>query len=368
MRPPVLHAAKALSICLAALVMATAARADALQDQFNTVWESLWYQGGVPTVVVRWQGDIHVRIQGKNVAMHHERVLNALQAVSREAGLRVIDVSGGASHMPAPQLEVEIVDNLELQDNLACFVRFVKVGEDRIEKAELKMRQGAVYRCVLHEAMHAMGISGHPTGDTVLSYFYQRVDKITDLDRLMLRTWYSPVMKHGMTPLEAIVVLTDAVVLAGSSAPEPARAAQQEFLARILRQMEAFASEKGEVPVVLMRSGTASPEMIGRGRTLMRFFLGLSHRRGTIGWADPRKAALWIERAARDGLSGAQWMLGDLYERGDGVDASAVESYFWYALASAQKSARAAQALKRVASLMTPDEVDAVKARVAAFK
>lgn len=350
-------------------MLALPARADALQDQFATVWESLWYQGGSPTRVVRWAGDIHVRIQGLNVPTHRKRILDALRAVSAETGLRVVDVTDGGPAAPEPELEVALVHDLDLPDNLACFVRSKEVSNYQIRKAELKMRQGAVYECALHEAMHVMGIAGHPAGDTVLSYFHQRSDRLTDLDRLMVRAWYSPRMRPGMTPLEAVVVLTNAVVDAtGKPFDEHYRATQHAFLEQLMRQMEEFAGDNGEVPLILKRSGTASTEAIARGRTLMRFYLALAYRSGTIRWADPVKSTVWMERAARDGLAGAQWLMGDFAERGQGRAASNEDAYFWYALALAQEVKPAAQALERVQARMTPEQVEAVRQRVAAFQ
>jgi hypothetical protein len=358
-----------LWMLLLGMVMALPARADALQDQFATVWESLWYQGGSPTRVVRWSGDIHVRIQGLNVSTHRKRILDALQAVSTEAGLRVVDVTDGGPSVPEPELEVALVHDLDLPDNLACYVRAKDVSNYQIRKSELKMRQGAVYYCALHEAMHVMGISGHPGGDTVLSYFHQRSDRLTELDRLMVRAWYSPRMRPGMTPLEAVVVLTNAVVDAtGKPFDEQFRATQHAFLEQLMRQMEDFAGDKGEVPLILKRSGTASTEAIARGRTLMRFYLALAYRNGTIRWADPGKSTVWMERAARDGLAGAQWMMGDIAERGLGMAASNEDAYVWYALALAQEVKPAAQALERVQARMTPEQVEAARKRVAAFQ
>jgi hypothetical protein len=360
---------KRLCLLLLGLAMALPVRADALQDQFATVWESLWYQGGSPTRIVRWPGDIHVRIQGLNVSTHRKRIVDALQAVSAEAGLRVVDVTDGGPSAPEPELEVSLVHDLDLPSNMACFVRTKEVSNYRIRKSELKMRQGAVYHCALHEAMHVMGISGHPTGDTVLSYFHQRSDRLTELDRLMVRAWYSPGMRPGMTPLEAVVVLTNAVVDAtGKPFDEQFRATQHAFLEQLMRQMEDFSGDKGEVPVILKRSGTASTAAIARGRTLMRFYLALAYRHGTITWADPVKSTMWMERAARDGLAGAQWLMGDIAERGLGMAASNEDAYFWYALALAQEVKPAAQALERVQARMTAEQVEAARQRVAAFQ
>ena len=56
----------------------------------------------------------------------------------------------------------------------------------------MQMRSKDVWRCAYHEAMHVMGVRGHPAGKTVLSYFPTKVDGLLPLDKVMLRAWYSP--------------------------------------------------------------------------------------------------------------------------------------------------------------------------------
>lgn len=347
-------------------VAAVSARADALQDRFDTVWESLWYQGGTPTTVVRWGEEIRVRIRGRNHATHRGRIIKALGTVTTLAGVRLVDVSDAPQADKQANLDVQIVDDLDVPDNQACFVRYQEIQRSLILKAELKMRDHAVYQCVLHEAMHAIGIPGHPAGDTVLSYFYQRVDALTELDALLVRAWYSPQMRPGMSPLAAVVVMTDAVVRALPSGPAQAqaRAAQRRFLVDTLRDMEAFASSRGDVPAVLKRSGTASGEMIAQGRTLMQYYVGVAYADGDIADKDMDKALDWLGRAARAGLLQAQLILGYLYERGEGVEANASEAFVWYSMAAAQEIPYAVEAVKRVASVMTPEEVEAARARI----
>lgn len=346
--------------------LATLAHADALQDKFDTVWESLWHQGGVPISVVRWGVEIRVNIHGRNESMYRGRVMAALQKVTGLAGVRLVDVSQAPNAVAIANLDVQIVDNRNLQDNQACYVQFLRISLGRIEKMELKMRDNAVYYCVLHESMHAIGISGHPTGDTVLSYFYQRSDALTDMDELMVRTWYGPEMRTLMTPFQAVVVLTDAVVKAYGQDTQKARDAQQRFLADTLGKMEAFAGEQGEVPAILKRSGTASGEAIARGRVLMRYYLGQAYEHGEIATADLPAGTRWMARSAADGFAPAQMAMGRAYEEGVGVAFSASDAYVWYSLAAAQEMPDAAQALQRVASVMSPQEVDAAKARLPA--
>lgn len=358
-----------LVLLAGSLLVVPLARADELQDRFETVWESLWYQGGTPLPVSRWSGEIRVRIQGRNVSTHRERILQALRTVGREADIEVVDVTDGGATAAPPNLEVRIINDSEGPPNLACFVRTTERDGQRIKAQELSMRQGAVYHCALHEAMHVMGIPGHPRAGTVLSYFHRRVDQLTDMDKLMLRAWYSHAMQPGMTPLEALPVLTDSVVAAaGPDNAVPARAAQQRFHADVVRQMEAFASGDGEVPVVIKRSGTASAEMMAAARHWMAAFLGLAYARGGLVAQDPPQAVRWTERAAREGLAFAQWLAGEFAQRGFGRVADASDAYVWYALAAAKGVQPAAQAMGRVASVLTPEQIEAANKRIAASR
>ena len=141
-----------LLLCVWSAVAAPVARADELQDRFDTVWESLWYQGGTPLPVSRWSGEIRVRVQGRNVSTHRERILEALRTVAREADITVVDVTDGGAGAASPNLEVRVVNDGEGPPNMACFVRTTERDGQRIKAQELSMRQGSVYRCALqHE-------------------------------------------------------------------------------------------------------------------------------------------------------------------------------------------------------------------------
>ncbi|MBP6850636.1 MAG: DUF2927 domain-containing protein [Rhodoferax sp.] len=363
------RAAVSLLLCAWSLLAAPMVLADELQDRFDTVWESLWYQGGTPVLVARWAGDIRVRVQGRNVSTHRERIIEALRRVARETDIEIVDVTDGGASAAPPNLEVKLVNDGEGPPNTACFVRTTERDGQVIKAQELSMRQGAVYHCALHEAMHVMGISGHPRAGTVLSYFHQRSDQLTDMDVLMLRAWYSHAMKPGMTPLEALPVLTDSVVAAaGPDNALPARAAQRRFHADVIRQMEGFAGGDGEVPVVIKRSGTASADMMQRGRQWMALFLGMAYARGGIVAQDPTQAVRWTERAAREGIPFARWLMGGYARRGYGRAADAADAYVWYSLAAAQGVQPAAEAVKLVASAMTAEQIEAANKRVAAFR
>lgn len=286
-----------------------AAHADEVERGLGTLWEVLWHQSGTPTRVVRWEGEIRVRIHGVNAAAHREHTLGALRAVTAEAGLKLTDVSESPEAASLANLHVEVVPDNKLDDNQPCATYLDFKTEDRIDAATIQMRGRDAWRCAYHEAMHAMGLRGHPAGRTVLSYFPWRVDGLLPLDRVMLRAWYSPRMAGGMTPFEALPVLADELV-ASSADKQAAEQARSRFFATTVQQMHAYASGQGDIPVVVKRSGKATDEGMRFGRTEMSYFLGVAYHVGATVPQDPSQAVRWLERAASAGSRGAQARLG----------------------------------------------------------
>jgi len=273
-----------------------------------TLWEVLWHQSGTPTRVVRWDGDIRVRIHGVNVAAHREHTLQALRAVTSEAGTRLIDVSGTPDEATA-NLTVEITPDSSLEDSQPCVTFLDFKTETRIDSATVQMRAKDAWRCAYHEAMHVMGVRGHPAGKTVLSYFPGRVDTLTSLDRVMLRAWYSPRMKGGMTPFEALPVLADELIVTATER-EAAVQARNQFFSATVQQMHAYATGQADVPAVVKRSGKSTAEGIRNGRAEMSYFLGIAYMEGATAPRDPTQAVRWLERAVTLGARGAQAKLG----------------------------------------------------------
>ncbi|GAC1355651.1 MAG: hypothetical protein NVSMB34_09040 [Variovorax sp.] len=276
-----------------------------------TLWEVLWHQSGTPTRVVRWEDEIRVRIHGVNVGAHREYTLAALKAVTAEGGLKLIDVSDQPHAEALANLNVEIIADNKLEDNQPCATYLDFKTENKIDSATIQMRGRDAWRCAYHEAMHAMGLRGHPAGKTVLSYFPWRVDGLLPLDRVMLRGWYSKKMIGGMTPFEALPVLADELV---ASSPDKVAAEQSRtrFLAATLQQMQAYASGQGDIPVVVKRSGKSTDEGVKQGRTEMSYFLGVAYQIGATAPRDSAQAVHWLERAASAGNRGAQALLGSV--------------------------------------------------------
>jgi hypothetical protein len=282
--------------------------AEDFEQGLATLWEVLWHQSGTPTRIVRWENDIRVRIHGVNSAAHREHTLQALRTVTGEAGVKLIDVSGQPDEHTA-NLNIEITPDHALEDNQPCVTYLDFRSETRIDSATIQMRSKDAWRCAYHEAMHVMGVRGHPAGQTVLSYFPWKIDGLLPLDRVMLRAWYSPRMAGGMTPFEALPVLADELV---ATTPNKLAATQirDQFFASTIQQMHAYANGQGDIPAVVKRSGKATTEGIRYGRGEMSYFLGIAYLEGTTVQRDAPQAVRWLERAATMGNRGAQAKLG----------------------------------------------------------
>ena len=295
---------------LAAAVFSPAlAQADAFEQGMNTMWEVLWHQSGTPTRLVRWEQDIQVRVFGVNAAAHRQQTLKALRAVAAETGVKVIDVSDRPDAAQQANVSIEITPDAMLSDNQPCETRLNFRTETRLDTVTLQMRDSEAWRCAYHEAMHVMGVRGHPEGDTVLSYFAKQVDGLQPLDRAMLRAWYSPRARGGMTPFEVLPILADELV---AIMPDKAAATRvrDRFLSRTIEQMQDFADGRGDVPAILKRSGKSSEEGVRFGRMEMSYFLGIAYQQGVTVARDASQAVRWLQRAASMGSRTAQARLG----------------------------------------------------------
>lgn len=285
--------------------LAKADRPDEFTQGMETMWEVMWHQSGIPTRLVRWEEDIKVRVTGVNAAAHRQPTLQALRAVAAEAGVRVIDVSDAPDAAQRANLSIAITPNTELSENQPCETRLDFQAEDRIESASLHMRDADAARCIYHEAMHVMGVRGHPEGDTVLSYFTSHVEGLQPLDKAMLKAWYSPQVRGGMTPFEVMPVLAEELV---KIHPDRQHALQSRdrFFAQTIQQMQAFAEGRGDVPEIVKRCGKATDAGIRVGRMEMSYFLGVAYQQGATVAKDGAQAARWLQRAASLGSRTAQ--------------------------------------------------------------
>ena len=297
------------ALLAAAVISPVLAQSDEFDQGMNTMWEVLWHQSGTPTRLVRWEQEIKVRVYGVNLAQHKQHTLQALTDAAAEAGIKVTDVSGRPDAAQVANVSVEIVPDTMLEDNQPCVTFLNFQTENRIDSAAMQMRNRDAWRCAYHESMHVMGVRGHPAGKTVLSYFPSKVDGLMPLDKVMLRAWYSPRMRGGMTPFEVLPVLADELV---ASLPDRAlaTASRDRFFRSTIDQMQSFADGQGDIPMIVKRSGKSTTEGIRFGRMEMSYFLGIAYLEGATVPQDPTQAVRWLQRAANLGSRTAQARLG----------------------------------------------------------
>lgn len=349
-------------LVVALLVAAGGARADTLDDSLRTVWESLWDQEGTARQVMRWKSPVSFRIHGPDSARHVPFVREALAAASGAAGITLIDVSGQPD-APA-SLDVEIVDDGDLRND-SCLTEYRSVRSWFLDKVGVRMRASEVWRCTYHEVVHAMGIPGHPSGRTVLSYFPYRRDQLMELDRLMLAAWYSPRLPPGSTPLAALVVLSDTVLAhqALGLPPEAARERTAAFRQAKLGEMEALARGQGEIPAILLRSGRAHVSYGTATQGRYAWHVGVAYLVGAVVERDPAVAAMWFEQSARKGFTPAQVMWARALRDGDGVDADPVAAHGWFALAANRGNTAAGPDLARLEQAMDTAQLEQARSR-----
>jgi Sel1 repeat/Protein of unknown function (DUF2927) len=294
------------------------AQTDEFEQGIGTMWEVLWHQSGTPTRIVRWEQDIRVRIHGVNLAAHKDHTLQAIRAVANEAGVRITDVSDRSDAAQTANLSIEITSDQQLEENQPCVTFLNFQTETRIESAAVQMRNRDAWRCAYHEAMHVMGVRGHPAGKTVLSYFPTKVDGLLPLDKAMLRAWYSTRMQGGMTPFEALPVLAEELA---NTMPDKARASlsRDRFFTATIDQMQAFANGSGDLPMIVKRSGKTTEDGIRYGRMEMSYFLGVAYLEGRTVPQDSTQAMRWLQRAATLGSRNAQAKIGAAQARMSGA-------------------------------------------------
>ena len=102
-----------------------------------------------------------------------------------------------------------------------------------------------------------------------------------------------------------------------------------------------------------------------------QFNMGLLHESGRGAAADPHAAAVWYERAARQGLAAAQYNLAALHLAGRGVAEDAARALYWLEVAALRGEgpvrARAAEAAGRLAPLLSAESAAAMREAARAF-
>jgi len=329
------------------------------------VWEFYWTQSGSPQYVSKWQQPIRVRVSGASVDYYRAFALEQLRRVADIAGITVVDVSDPTA--PA-NLDVEIVRHVRLGTQDPCrTTRTPATGA--IQRVKITAGERSARKCLLHESMHALGLSGHPRAASILSYFRES-NELTKTDEFVLKVLYSDEVKPGMYPLVLLQIFARRLAEdapAGAARLE-AQAAAAQFLDESVEQMEAFARASGDPPRIVLRSARATSAGLERGRIEAQFHLGMAYSFGHAVAVDKTRGVEWFARAASSSHRDAQLHLADAYRSGSGIEADMVEAYKWYLLAAQKNSPRAKTEAQKLERTLSPGQLAQGKARAAAWR
>jgi hypothetical protein len=340
-----------------------------LEDGLQTLWEVLWHPSGSPEILHRWGKQVRYRYFGVNLDFHRKHLDAILKQTSEITGVVFENVSDKPEAEKNAQLHIEIVaNNGDIPENLACYVLAKEARNFQYENVQLRMRDRNVYACALHEMMHAMGLRGHPSGHTVLTYFNTRADKFLPIDEFLLRTWYSPQITSGMTPFHALNVLSDAWTERFRVARPDAEEVRQDFHREIMKNALQFVEAKGEPPRILLRSGTLNGAVVAQARIWMNNFLGHAYLNGHVFPQNNKEAEYWYANGAKQADPTSIYMIGFLNERRAHLSDSLERAYYWYTVGAAYKIPIAMTARNRLAAKLLPSDLSRLDAEAAAFK
>lgn len=343
-----------------------------LDDELRSLWESLWTQTGYPLPLSRWERSarepLHIRFSGYDANRQKTYALKAVSEVVSAAGLTFTDVSDEPDAEKTATIHIEYLSPLststELGDRLACVA--IPKRNDRnlqIESVRIVVKDGQAATCMHHELMHAMGIPGHPSGKSLLSYFPWRQDQLSDFDKRLLKAWYAHNVYSGQPVFEALGPLSRTLANSWSDGTFDANQTNDtkrtQFVNQVIQEMERFASGNGEIPVILRRSGMTSHDAITAAKGEIAFNLGLAYQSGELVTSNTEKSIQWYERAASHNHVMAHVRLYYLYVDADSPMENPVKAYQWLTMLSKHVSTPQIQdALQKQRARLTEDQIE----------
>ncbi len=95
-----------------------------------------------------------------------------------------------------------------------------------------------------------------------------------------------------------------------------------------------------------------------QGNTASQFLLGCMYQAGDGILQDYKQAFTWFEKAANLGDAEAQLMLGLMYEDGEGVAQDYIEAHKWFNLSAAQGNESSRKSRDEISTKMTPSQIE----------
>lgn len=271
---------------------------------FDVIYETQWQQSGILDGVKRWPArqdkvltfTINVGASSSNA----DRARSALARVLAVLDMTTRELVAG-DETAQIQFDIRRFAPEELLQH-ACYAQSTSSG-GQLSRVKLVLNEPSTYWCVLHELMHAMGLPGHPQGDTVLSYFEGNRLSLKPIDEFLLRAWYTDGIKPGMSPLVAVRIINRMWIEQSLAPQEQARAAlvERQWYERTIAGLEAFANGAGEPPLILFRSGKLNATGMKMGQMNVQSILGFSYFNGLSVAQDRIKGAGYMLKAAQNG-------------------------------------------------------------------
>lgn len=342
-----------------------------LDDDLKSLWESLWTQTGYPMPLSRWEiqsgAALQFRFTGFDADRQKELSLKAVSEVVSAAGLAFVDTSNSPAAEKLVHIHIEylspLTTNTELGDRLAC-AAFPKRNKSngQIESVRILVKHGNAPTCMHHELMHALGVPGHPSGKSILSYFPWRQDQLSEFDKRLLKAWYSPNVRSGALVFEVIGPMTKALSANWSDGTwdtyRSLESKRIKFIREVINEMESFAIGQGEIPIILRRSGMTSSEAINGAKSEIAYNLGSTYQSGELVTSDIEKTIQWYELAASQKHVMAHVQLFYLYANEGSPVEDPIKAYQWLTLLSRQiDTPQVQEALEKQRALLSPVQI-----------
>jgi hypothetical protein len=351
---------------------------DGLEE--TALWVGNYHQTGL--TLSRWTHPIQLSINGYADTEVKDLAVGTVRYLAELAGVEVDELPPGAAEANFI-IDFQMTDAVYAPDGArgTCLATNTWDGNGNLTRVKLTISTWApntlkLPRCVRHEALHGMGLLGHPHElDSILSYVFNRSD-YTENDVLLLKLLYS--LKPGSFHIPALMAAREELARRLGVPPEgAAKLGGKVFEKELARLTEA--AEKGAAGMqvqlgVAYAFGQYVSKQPEKAVTLFRMAAEQDNREGQFRLAyalangngvakDPAEAARFYNEAARRGHATARANLGLLYRDGNGVAPDPVTAWALLDLAASQGNPKAAE--QRDAMALSEEQKTAARARQA---